>query len=67
MQKSLSQQSESLLSRAQAAEFLGVCKTTLDRLGIPRTILRRRVLYRQAVLEQWLRDHTEARAQGGKK
>jgi len=56
-------QQESLLSRKQAAEFLGVCKTTLDRLGIAKTRLRRRVLYRQVVLENWLRDHTQV--QGG--
>jgi hypothetical protein len=53
-------QNESMFSRKQAAEFLGICKTTLDRLNIPRTKLRRRVLYRQSVLEKWLNDHTQA-------
>jgi len=66
MKKEASPQRESLLSRSQAAEFLGICKTTLDRLGIPRTVLRRRILYRLAVLEQWLMEHTEAGAQGVK-
>jgi hypothetical protein len=51
---------EQVLSRKQAAEFLGICKTTLDRLNIPKTKVRRRVLYRQAVLEKWLVDHTQA-------
>jgi hypothetical protein len=59
MNYSLPQQN-GLLSRKQAAEFLGVCKTTLDRLDIPRTKIRRRVMYRQAILEKWLGDHTQA-------
>ena len=51
-------QRENLLSRKQAAEFLRICKTTLDKLNIPKTKIRRRVLYRQTVLEKWLHDHT---------
>jgi hypothetical protein len=50
---------ENVLSRNQAAEFLGVCKTTLDRMDIPRTKIRRRVLYRQSVLLKWLEKNTE--------
>jgi hypothetical protein len=61
MQKTSALQQESLLSRKRAAEFLGVCKTTLDRLQIPKTVIRRRVLYRQTVLEQWIREHTEVK------
>ena len=49
---------ETVLSRKQAAEFLGICKTTLDRLDVPRTQIRRRVLYKKSVLEKWLDDHT---------
>ena len=49
---------ECLFSRKQAAEFLGICKTTLDRLNIPKTKIRRRVLYRQAMLEKWLIENT---------
>ena len=52
---------ENVLSRTQAAAFLGVCKTTLDRMEIPRTKVRRRVLYRQSVLLQWLEKNTEGR------
>jgi hypothetical protein len=50
---------ENILSRNDAAKFLGVCKTTLDRLGIPKAKVRRRVLYRQSVLVQWLAQQTE--------
>jgi hypothetical protein len=52
---------ERLLSRSCAAKFLGICETTLSRLDIPKTRLRRRVFYRQSVLEQWLRAHTEVK------
>jgi len=45
---------ENVLSRKQSANFLGICMTTLDRLDIPRTKLRRRVLYRQSELIRWL-------------
>jgi len=54
-----------ILSRKQAAEFLGICRTTLDRLDIPRTKIRRRVMYKRAVLERWLDEHTEGR--GGRR
>jgi hypothetical protein len=53
---------ENVLSRKAAAAFLGVCKTTLDRMNIPRTKIRRRVLYRQSVLLQWLEKNTEGQA-----
>jgi len=52
---------ENVLSRGEAAKFLGICKTTLDRTGIPRTKVRRRVLYRQSVLIQWLEKNTEGK------
>ena len=45
---------ENVLSRNQASIFLGICKTTLDRLDIPRVKVRRRVLYRQTELIRWL-------------
>ena len=52
---------ENVLSRKEAAEFLGICKTTLDRMDIPRTKVRRRVLYRQSVLIQWLEKNTKGK------
>ena len=48
-----------VLSRKEAAAFLGVCLTTLDRLDIPRTRIRQRVLYKREVLNKWLDKHTE--------
>ena len=48
-----------ILSRKQAAQFLGICLTTLDRLDIPRTKVRHRVMYKREVLNKWVDDHTE--------
>jgi hypothetical protein len=48
-----------ILSRKEAAVFLGICKTTLDRLDIPRTKIRRRVMYKRDILRKWLDEHTE--------
>jgi hypothetical protein len=51
-----------LLSRSEAARFLGVGLNTLALLNIPKTQIRRRVLYRKDILEKWAKDNT-----GGKK
>ena len=54
-----------ILSRREAAVFLGVCLTTLDRLEIPRTRIRHRVMYKRGVLNKWVDDHTE-KTKGGR-
>jgi len=48
-----------ILTRKEAAEFIGVCQNTLDSLGIPRTKVGRRVFYKISILNKWLDDHTE--------
>ena len=48
-----------ILSRKKAAAYLGVCLTTLDRLDIPRTRIRDRVMYKREVLNKWIDEHTE--------
>ena len=53
-----------ILSRKQAAAFLGICKNTLDRLDIPRTKIGRRVMFRREVLSKWIDDHTETSKRG---
>jgi hypothetical protein len=50
-----------IMSRRKAAAFLGICLTTLDRLDIPRTKIRHRVLYKRDVLNKWIDKHTESR------
>ena len=50
-----------VLSRKEAAKYLGICKTTLDRLDIPKTRIRHRVMFKLDVLKKWIDDHTEGR------
>jgi hypothetical protein len=50
-----------IFSRKEAAAFLGICKTTLDRLDIPKTKIRHRVMYKRDVLNKWIDEHTENR------
>jgi len=50
---------DNVLSRKAAANFLGVCKTTLDRMNIPHVKVRRRVLYQQSELINWLKKNTD--------
>jgi len=54
-----------ILTRKEAAEFIGVCQNTLDKLDIPRTKVRRRVFFKREVLNKWIDDHTEKK--GNKK
>ena len=54
-----------ILSRREAAAVLGICKATLDRLDIPRTRIRHRVMYKRDVISKWIDDHTE-KTKGGK-
>ena len=53
-----------ILSRKKAAALLGICLVTLDRLDIPRTKIRHRVMYRRDVLNKWIEDHTESNKKG---
>jgi hypothetical protein len=43
-----------LFDRKETAQYLRICKTTLDSLLIPRIKIRRRVFYRKPDLDQWL-------------
>ena len=48
-----------LLNRSEAAKFLGIGVTTLSLLNIPKTLIRKRVLYRKDVLEKWAKANTK--------
>jgi hypothetical protein len=48
-----------VLSRREAAAVLGICKATLDRLDIPWTRIRLRVMYKRDVIVKWINDNTE--------
>ena len=45
---------QELMSREEVASYLKICKTTLSRLDIPKTQIRRRVFYRKATVDAWL-------------
>ena len=58
-------QVKSVMSRAETAAYIGIGKSTLDKLDIPRTQIRRRILYKQEVVDKWLSQNTkETRAKG---
>jgi hypothetical protein len=46
--------SEEILSRKEAAIYLGICLTTLDRSSIPRAKIGKRILFKKSVLNLWL-------------
>ncbi len=48
-----------ILSRREAAQYLGICKATLDRLDIPKTRIRHRVMFKREVLKKWIDEHTD--------
>ena len=54
-----------ILSRREAAKYLKICLTTLDRLDIPKTRIRHRVMFKLDVLNKWIDEHTE-KSRGGK-
>jgi len=47
-----------ILSRKEAAAFLGICLTTLDRLDIPQTKIRHRIMYKRDAINKWIDEHT---------
>jgi predicted DNA-binding transcriptional regulator AlpA len=53
-----------ILSRREAAAVLGICRATLDRLDIPRTRIRHRVMYKRDAINKWIDDHTESCKKG---
>jgi excisionase family DNA binding protein len=48
-----------LLDRKEAAKYLRICKTTLDKLDVSRIKIRRRVLFRRSDLDNWLNQNTQ--------
>ena len=55
-----------ILSRKKAAAFLGICLSTLDNSNIPKTKIRKRVLYKRDVLIKWVDEHAEKGKKGKK-
>ena len=48
-----------LMNRSEAARYLGIGINTLALLGIPKTLIRKRVLYQREILEQWAKANTK--------
>jgi hypothetical protein len=51
------QPAKEVMSRRDAAAYIGIGKSTLDRLSIPKIQIRRRVLYKKEVIDKWLLAH----------
>ena len=48
------QPTKDVMSRAQAAAYIGIGKSTLDRLNIPKIKVRKRVLFKKETIDKWL-------------
>jgi excisionase family DNA binding protein len=48
------QPTKDVMSRAQAAAYIGIGKSTLDRLNIPKIKIRKRVLFKKETIDKWL-------------
>jgi len=49
-----------VMNRREAAEYLGICLSTLDRLeDITRSRMRHRVAFKRDELNKWLDQHSE--------
>jgi hypothetical protein len=51
---------EAILTRREAADYLRVCLSVFDKLGVPRIRLRRKVLFRREALDKWLAENETA-------
>ena len=50
-----------VMSRKEAAAYIGIGKSTLDRLNIPKVQIRRRILYKKADIDKWLSQKTQGK------
>ena len=55
-----------LLNRSEAAYYLGIGLNTLALLDIPKTRIRKRVLYRRDILEKWAKKNTNEQPENDK-
>ena len=54
--------SSELMSRGEVAAYLRICKTTLDKLPIPRIKIRHLVFYRKCDVDKWLSENIQIKA-----
>ncbi len=43
-----------VMSRAEAAAYIGIGKSTLDKLDIPKIQIRKRILFKKEAIDKWL-------------
>ena len=55
------QTSKEVMSRKEAAAYLCIGKSTLDKLNIPKIQIRRRVLFKKEVIDKWLAVNTDGK------
>ena len=48
-----------VMNRREAAAYLGICLSTLDRLDVPRLRMRHRVAYKREELNKWIDSNLE--------
>jgi excisionase family DNA binding protein len=56
-----------VMSRAEAAAYIGIGKSTLDRLAIPKIQIRKRILFRKEAIDQFLLSQQTKATAGTKK
>ena len=56
-----------VMSRADVAAYIGIGKSTLDRLDIPKIKIRKRVLFKKEAVDQWLSSQQTQTTTGTKK
>jgi len=50
----INQPVQTVMSRREAAAYIGIGKSTLDKLDIPKIQIRRRVLFQKESIDRWL-------------
>jgi excisionase family DNA binding protein len=48
------QPAKEIMSRNEAAAYIGIGKSTLDRLDLPKIQIRRRILFKKESIDKWL-------------
>ena len=53
-----------VLSRKEAAEYINIGLSTLDRLDIPKIKIRKRILFKKEAIDKWLASQQTKTATG---
>ncbi|MDR0474037.1 MAG: DNA-binding protein [Treponema sp.] len=61
------QPTKEVISRREAAAYIGIGRTTLDRLDIPKIQIRKRVLFKKETIDTWLSQNQANKNQAKKR